>query len=117
MRAATRGISVTSRPRPMMFDSSDLPQPSEPFTWVQAAGRPALVCRPLAALAFHLFTTRHWPLGSTAPDGDESARWSDVARAADVSVERLVRVRQVHGADVAVAEQTVGALPEADVIV
>ncbi len=99
-----RGISVASRPRPMMFDMSNLPQPSEAFDWVQAAAGPALICRPLASLAPHIFTTRRWPLGSTTAGGDDPAPWDDVARAVHVEPARLVRVRQVHGADVVIAE-------------
>src|SRR3990172_6833795 len=104
MVAAMRGISVASRPRPIMFDIPELPQPSWPFVWVQAAAGPALVCRPLAALAPHLFTTRHWPLGSAAAREEDPAPWEDVARAMQVEPERLVRARQVHGAAVAIAE-------------
>ena len=54
------------------------------------------MCRPLEGLATHLFTTRGWPLGSSRD------AWDDVARAVDVPLDRLIRARQVHGADVVV---------------
>jgi len=101
----------------MMFDMSNLPQPSEAFDWVQAAAGPALVCRPLAVLAPHIFTTRRWPLGSTTPGGDDPAPWDDVARAMHVSAAQLVRVHQVHRAEVVIAEEVRGGRPEADIIV
>jgi polyphenol oxidase len=90
-----------------------LPQPSDGFEWVQAAGGPALICRALAPFAGHLFTTRVWRLGSTAPE-DRDTAWAEVAAAAGVDGDRLVRVRQVHGASVFLA----GAAerPEADII-
>jgi YfiH family protein len=73
-----------------------LPQPSGAFDWVQASAGPALVCRPLDAVARHLFTSRSWPLGlATGERG-----WEDVARAMDVTAGALVRLRQVHGAAV-----------------
>jgi YfiH family protein len=101
----------------MMFDMSHLPQPSEAFDWVQAAGGPALICRPLAALALHIFTTRRWPLGAMTPGGENPAPWNDVARAMHVSAARLVRVHQVHGAAVVIAEDARGPYPDADIIV
>ena len=101
-----------------MLDIADLPQPSEAFDWVQAAAGPALFCRPLAAVAPHLFTTRHWRLGSDGTGGDARPGWDDVAGTLDVKGSRLVRVRQVHGNGVLVAEQPAfDGLVEADVIV
>lgn len=84
---------------------------------MQAAAGPALTCRPLAALAPHLFTTRHWPLGSTATAEDDPAPWEDVARAMQVEPGRLVRLRQVHGAAVAIAGNARGRPPQADILV
>jgi YfiH family protein len=105
----------------------NLPQPNDAFAWVQAAGLPALVCRPLAEIAPHLFTTRGWPLGSRAPEtpADASnpltdARWMDVATAMDVDAAHLVRVRQVHGTMVVVARQVGAEGPgaaDADIII
>ena len=77
-----------------------LPQPTDAFEWVQAAGGPALVCRPLARLATHIFTTREWPLGSRAADSEDA--WGEIAAAMQVDRSHLVRVHQVHGAGVVV---------------
>jgi YfiH family protein len=98
----------------MMFDMSDLPQPSEPFEWVQAAVAPALVCRPLGRLARHVFTTRQWGLAASDPD-----TWAPIASALDLDPSRLVRVRQVHGSSVLVLrpETAPCALVAADIIV
>ena len=98
-----------------------LPTPASPFEWVQRLGRPALVCRPLETIAAHLFTTRHWPLGSgDGPDvprnRDEAARWRDVSDALDIDPDRLARVRQVHGADVAVWADGRDLRQDADII-
>lgn len=82
-------------------------------------GRPALVCRPLAALAPHVFTTRAWGLGSQSSGQDEPA-WAEVARALDLPLADLVRTRQVHGATVLVARDTAKTPPAgvaADIIV
>ena len=77
------------------------PRPATTFEWLAMPAGDALVCRPLARSARHLFTSRPWRLGSgrTAANEDE---WEDVARALDVAPDRLRRVRQVHGADVVV---------------
>ncbi|HEY2150489.1 MAG TPA: polyphenol oxidase family protein [Vicinamibacterales bacterium] len=75
------------------------PKPNDGFAWVQAAGRPALVCRALQPLAGHVFTTRPWTLGSTAA-GSGGEGWAEVAAALGVEPRDLVRVRQVHGAAV-----------------
>ena len=112
-----REMSVASIPRPIMVDIADLPQPSEAFDWVQAAAGPALICRPLAALAPHLFTTRHWPLGSDGQGGDNGWAWEGVARALHVGRSELVRVRQVHGTSVANAAHAHGMMIDADIIV
>src|SRR5258706_12387440 len=109
MVAAIRSTSVASRPRPMTFDMSDipreprepresrerrelhdardpgdswneLPQPTDAFAWVQADAGPALVCRPLAELAPHLYTTRHCALGSGTA-GEYTSGWAEIADA------------------------------------
>src|SRR5688500_5608235 len=97
MVSAMRGISVASRPRPMMFDTR-LPQPHGSFRWGQAPGGPPLVCGALEPFARHLTTTRPWTLGSGTPDGERRA-WGEIASAMGAS---LVRARQVHGADILV---------------
>jgi purine-nucleoside/S-methyl-5'-thioadenosine phosphorylase / adenosine deaminase len=111
---AIRGMSVASIPSPMMFGTSDRPQPGEAFEWMEGPGGPALVCRPLASLAPHLFTTRGWRLGGR---GDEDA-WAEVAAGLDLDRTRLVRARQVHGRSVLVARDSPHSpLPDADIIV
>jgi len=99
-----------------------LPKPTDGFEWAQAAAGPALVCRPLERFATNLFTTRTWPLG-TAVAEERDDPWADVARAVGVEPAELVRVHQVHGANVVVRRRTAAgrrawsALPDADIIV
>jgi YfiH family protein len=102
----------------MMFGTSDRPQPGDGFEWVQTRGGLALVCRPLASLASHFFTTRGWRLGVHVPGGDDEA-WAEVAAGLDLDPERLVRVRQVHGRAVFVTGDGLGvpARQDADIIV
>jgi YfiH family protein len=101
----------------MMFDISLLPEPNEAFDWVQGGSGPALACRPLAAVAPHLFTTRHWPLGSPIAGNDLPEAWLGVAEAMQVSAGRLVRVQQVHGDAVVVADAGCPPVQPADIIV
>src|SRR6266851_4822775 len=115
-----RSMSVASRPSPMMPDM--FPQPTEAFAWAQAPGGLALVCRPLERVARHVFTTRGWLLGASR---DERA-WQEVAEAMDVPLATLVRLHQVHGANVVVhraseplrapAGATAPSLSEADIV-
>jgi hypothetical protein len=117
MASAIREMSVTSKPSPMMFDT--LPQPSGSFRWVQVGGRPALVCQALEEVAPHLFTTRHWPLGSSSA-GDRTEAWSDIAGAMKIEVGRLVRVQQVHRAGVVVhgkGDRIPSSPPQADIMI
>jgi len=97
---------------------SMLPQPGERFAWSQTAGADALVCQALEPYARHFFTTRAWRLGSEAGGQTESG-WADVAHAAGVQPDRLLRLHQVHGATVVVAtaNRQSGQLPDADIIV
>jgi hypothetical protein len=83
-----------------------LPQPSEPFIWVQASPGPALVCQPLAAVAPHLFTTRTWQLGSQEKTAACADGWGEVASAVGVGAAALVHVQQVHGVSVRRAADT-----------
>jgi YfiH family protein len=101
----------------MMVDMTavPLPEPNEPFEWVQAGPGAALVCRPLRGLADHLFTTRAWSPG--VPTAEGGAGWSDVAAALGIPPGRLLRVRQVHGAEAWIADPSMAAPPEADIIV
>src|ERR1700730_16012674 len=77
-----------------------LPEPTDAFEWVQTPAGPALLCRPLADIAPHLFTTRGWTLGSRAAATD--AAWNEVAAAAGVDPGDLLRLHQVHGTAVVV---------------
>jgi polyphenol oxidase len=97
----------------MMFGMP--PQPTDAFVWVQGAGGPALVCRPLEPYARHLFTSRQWMLGAAA-NGKSPAAWLEVARAVDVDVGQLARIHQVHGAHGVVAQSNASERPDADIV-
>jgi polyphenol oxidase len=73
-----------------------LPQPSESFFWTQDAGGPALRCRPLLAVAPHLFTTRAISVGRTPGDRALAA----VAASLGMTPQQVVQVHQVHGRDI-----------------
>jgi YfiH family protein len=93
-----------------------LPQPNDSFRWVQGPPGPALVCRGLDAFADHLITTRLWALGA-GRNSDAGDAWAEVAAALDRPV---LRVHQVHGADLLVrraGDAPPAALPDADIIV
>jgi YfiH family protein len=82
-----------------------LPKPSGEFEWVQAPWGVALRCRPLAAMAPHYFGTRQ-----DAPE-------ATLADALGVGLDALVRMQQVHRADVFVAKGIPPSKPEADIAV
>ncbi|HEY0285150.1 MAG TPA: peptidoglycan editing factor PgeF [Vicinamibacterales bacterium] len=75
-----------------------LPQPNGEFEWVQEPWGAALVCRPMGAVAHHCFSTRGLELEGIRADG--VPRWQDLANTMGVGLESLVRMHQVHGADV-----------------
>jgi polyphenol oxidase len=85
-----------------------LPAVPDMFIWVQESWGAVLRCRPLDAIAPHLFTTRQPEL--SAHDG-----WRLVAGA--LGVRDIQTVTQVHGSSVLVARNPVGGRPEADVLV
>ena len=90
-----------------------MPLPSVPdsFYWTDAAWGAALRCRPLDGLAPHLFTTRQLSLASSS--GFERL-------AAELGVERVATLTQVHGAAVSIVRQgaeTPQQRPEADALV
>jgi YfiH family protein len=90
----------------MMFDMTNemiLPPPPAHFVWRGTPAGPALVAPVLERFADHLFTTRHWKLGQPATDGDDREAWQQVADAAGVGLDELVRVNQIHGAAAVVA--------------
>jgi YfiH family protein len=100
------------------------PQLRDGFAWIEASGpseasgQRLLLCRPLNQVARHLFTTREWALGVAQPEPDLASAWGEVAEALGVPPDRLVRMRQVHGASVVVhhAGQTPAVAAEADII-
>lgn len=97
-----------------------LPKPSGEFAWTQESWGPALRCVPLQQVAPHLFTTRHLQLRGSA--ADTAPAWAQLAATVGATPERLLRLRQVHGARVIEATPfTVGdALdewPEADIAI
>ena len=83
---------------PIIFVDMSLPKPSGEFEWVQESWGAALRCRPLAAVARHCFSTRELELEGVRADG--MTRWQDLANALGVELDSLVRMRQVHCADV-----------------
>jgi polyphenol oxidase len=87
------------------------------FEWRLTPSGPVLVCRPLEDVARHVFTTRPWPLGSGSGSADAGG-WNAVARVMDVESDRLLRVRQVHGAGVVVqrSREPIAAGLEADIV-
>jgi YfiH family protein len=96
----------------MMFMA--YPQPSDGFEWTQAPWGAVLRCRPLLGVADHFFTARDLQLR------EDEREWGAVAHQIGVDAARLLLIRQVHRADVAVARAGRPAAwlrPEADVIV
>src|SRR5205809_142871 len=102
-------MSVASKPSPMMAID---PQPTGAFEWTQEPWGCALRCRSLPAR--HLFTSRDLVLR------EDEHEWDAVAASLGVARERLLLIRQVHGADVAVARRGAGGAwtrPQADILV
>ena len=65
-----------------------------------------------------MFTTRHWTLGARTSAADADAQWEDVAGAIGTATEHLIRVRQVHGTDVVLADDVAArGLLEGDIVV
>jgi YfiH family protein len=80
----------------------------ESFDWADETWGRVLRCRPLAAVAQHVFTTRQLPLsGSAAGDG-----WQALASVFGVDPGHLVQLTQVHGVHVVtVPDDTTGPRP------
>jgi YfiH family protein len=90
-----------------------LPALPPAFEWVHASWGPGLRCLPLAAIAPHVFSSRH--LAVRTPEGEREL-------AAAVQADRLAMVTQVHGRAVVVVRageppSPPGTRPEADVLV
>src|SRR4051812_10239204 len=114
-----RSISVASSPIPRMFDTGLLPHADAAFRWITARPGAALAAAPLEPFAHHLVTTREWGLGRR-DDPDAATGWDEVAEAIEVSTDRLVRARQVHGTAVIVCRPGAARLPglaDADIII
>ena len=91
---------------PIIFVDMSLPKPSGEFEWAQESWGAALHCHPLSEVAHHCFGTR-----DLVVDGA-------LAHALGVEPEALVRMRQVHCADVFVAKKKgEQPWPEADIAV
>lgn len=80
-----------------------LPAVPERFYWTTSPCGIVLKCRPLDAVAPHLFTTRALPL-SSADD------WRRVAEA--LGAERVATLAQVHGREVAVIARSTVPSPD-----
>jgi len=91
-----------------------LPAVPDSFYWTEQSWGPALRCRPLEAVAPHLFTTRQPGLSSHAD-------WDRVAAA--LGATRVATLTQVHGRHAVVLRQGAGKpargpeRPEADILV
>jgi YfiH family protein len=90
-----------------------LPPIPDAFRWTDESWGPALRCRPLEAVALHLFTTRQLEL--TSPND-----WQRVATA--VGAAQVATLTQVHGRAVAVVRRgssfdLAQERPEADILV
>ena len=99
--SSMRSISVASSPVPIMVIVSgqsytSLPQVSDGFEWTDESWGAALRCRPLAAVAPHLFTTRQLELSSPA----HVRALTEAVGARDVAM-----VTQVHGRGVVVVRR------------
>src|SRR5262245_45387335 len=125
---AVNGGSFTQSGAPMA-----LPQVDSAFRWSREAWGYALRCRPLEAVAQHLFTTRQLVLRpqaaagsagtSAAPMAVVHEAWMQAVDSIGGDVAHLMRVKQVHGrtirvlkTGISIAEESV-ARPEADAIV
>ena len=85
-----------------------LPNIPESFRWTNESWGKALRCRPLEAIAPHLFTTRQLQL-TTQQD------WDRLGRA--VGASEVATLTQVHGRGVVVARKGTNRLPEGDVLI
>ena len=70
-----------------------LPAVPDYFYWTNESWGPALRCRPLEAVAAHLFTSRQLELPSPAA-------WKLLAPLVDVPADRFLTLNQIHGRDV-----------------
>ena len=90
------------------------PEVSEEFEWAAAPWGVALRCRALGAVG-HGWTTRQLALRGAA--AVERAGWDAIGQTVGLTSERVVRMKQVHGAAVHVATSTPGGTAEADIAI
>jgi len=83
---------------------------------VQLPAGVALICEALEPLAGHLFTSRAWRLGDRTADSSDG--WLEVARALQVGVNQVRRLRQVHEADAVTYKKGERGpeIPQADIV-
>jgi YfiH family protein len=75
------------------------------------------VCEPLGEIAAHLFTTRSWSLGEAR---GRTSGWQEVATSLGYARSGLVRLHQVHGRSVVMADREDGrreALLDGDILI
>ena len=75
------------------------PDPGAAFRWDHTTSGPVLRCTPLEAVAHHAFTSRQLQLRGDQPEG-----WVAAAATVGCPLDRVRRVRQVHGATVHVVQ-------------
>lgn len=97
----------------VLYNAAMPPAVSEEFQWTDSPLGTLLVARAFHQLS-HGWTTRQLEL--RGGNGREQHGWDRVAAAAGVQPGRLVRLRQVHGAAVFVADDATGDRPEADIV-
>jgi YfiH family protein len=103
------------RPQPSTARARMMPPaPGGQFRWVETLSGLVLACEPLERTARHAFTSRQLRLRGDSLDG-----WTKTASAVGCGVGAVRRVRQVHGADVQVVDDTPpdGAWPIGDALV
>ncbi|MFN7978992.1 MAG: peptidoglycan editing factor PgeF [Vicinamibacterales bacterium] len=103
------------RDTPTAVDAArpSLPAPATGFRWTHESWGPMLRCEALEPLAQHGFTSRQLAL----PPGEiGTERWAMAAASVGCAVQRVGRVRQVHGAAVHVvrADALDAPVPDAD---
>lgn len=84
--------------------TNGLPSPSDTFEWRQAPWGDVLICRAMEEAAAHFFTGRQLQL--RGEPSRSAVDWERVAHALGLPVERLWRMRQVHGCDVLPVSET-----------
>ncbi len=98
-----------------------LPTPTAAFDWTTETWGAALRCRALEAIAQHVFTTRQLPLRG-GPE-TQPHEWTAAAASVGVTLDRVMRVKQIHGRAVRVLRDDGGGTgmhhdrPEGDAIV